>query len=72
MGSFGESGRPFIEDIAQAENKNILNAVIGGVVFNFANRYSIYPGPGLYTNKMIAAMFLLFVVGLGLVIASGN
>jgi glucose uptake protein len=23
-------------------------------------------------NKMIAAMFLLFVVGLGLVIASGN
>jgi hypothetical protein len=33
MGSTGEGGRPFIQDIKQAEPHNILNAMIGGCNF---------------------------------------
>jgi glucose uptake protein len=64
MGSFGESGRPFIEDIGQAENKNILNAVIGGVVFNLANI--------LLTAAIAGAgMAVAFPVGIGLALIIG-
>ncbi len=64
MGSNGEGGRPFLEDIAQAENRNILNAVIGGVVFNLANI--------LLTAAIAGAgMAVAFPVGIGLALIIG-
>src|SRR5690606_23739815 len=37
LGTFGNSGYTFLEDIHQAENNNIYSAMLGGVVFNAAN-----------------------------------
>ena len=37
LGSFGNAGRSFINDLQQAGTDNILSAFIGGVVFNLAN-----------------------------------
>ena len=37
MGSIGEQGRPFIEDLRQAEASNIVSVLIGGVIFNASN-----------------------------------
>ena len=37
LGSSGEGGRPFIQDIKQAEPHNLLYATIGGVIFNASN-----------------------------------
>jgi glucose uptake protein len=37
LGSTGESGRSFTNDIAQADTKNTLSAMLGGVIFNASN-----------------------------------
>ena len=37
LGSTGELGRSFIEDISQADSGNIGNALLGGIIFNAAN-----------------------------------
>ena len=37
LGSFGNDGRPFIEDVAQASSSSIINAMLGGVVWNLGN-----------------------------------
>ncbi len=37
FGSFGSEGRPFLEDIAQANRNSILNAMLGGIVWNLGN-----------------------------------
>ena len=37
MGSTGESGRGFVQDIKQADSHNILNALFGGIIFNASN-----------------------------------
>src|SRR5437763_1285687 len=37
LGSSGSGGRSFMADIAQADGKNILSAIIGGIIFNAAN-----------------------------------
>jgi glucose uptake protein len=37
LGSFGNDGRPFIEDVAQASSSSILNAMLGGIVWNLGN-----------------------------------
>lgn len=37
LGSLGEEGRPFMEDIAQASGTSILNAMLGGIVWNLGN-----------------------------------
>jgi len=37
LGSNGENGRGFIQDIGQAEPGNILNAMLGGIIFNASN-----------------------------------
>src|SRR5678810_925725 len=37
LGSTGTEGRSFMDDIRQAESNNILDALIGGVIFNAAN-----------------------------------
>lgn len=37
LGSMGEEGRPFFEDIAQANTSSIMNAMLGGIVWNLGN-----------------------------------
>lgn len=64
LGSSGEEGRPFIEDLIQADGSSILNAFIGGVVFNLANI--------LLTAAIAAAgMAVAFPIGIGLALIIG-
>ena len=37
LGSLGNEGRTFFEDIAQADNTSIINAMLGGIVWNVGN-----------------------------------
>ena len=37
IGSIGDRGRSFIDDLQQADSGNIFSALIGGIVFNAAN-----------------------------------
>ncbi len=64
LGSSGESGRGFIEDIGQAESDNILNAMLGGVIFNASNIL-------LVAAMAIAGMAVAFPVGVGIALALG-
>jgi glucose uptake protein len=64
MGSTGESGRGFIQDLKQAEPHNILNAMIGGVIFNASNIL-------LVAAMSIAGMAVAFPVGVGIALALG-
>lgn len=64
MGSTGESGRGFIQDIQQAEPGNILNAMFGGVIFNASNIL-------LVAAMSIAGMAVAFPVGVGIALALG-
>jgi len=64
LGSTGENGRGFIEDIRQAEPGNILNAVIGGIIFNASNIL-------LVAAMAIAGMAVAFPVGVGIALALG-
>lgn len=59
LGSFGPDGRPFLQDLAQADTNSILYAVAGGVVWNL--------GTLLLTAAMaIAGMAVGFPIGGGL------
>ncbi|HEU5290985.1 MAG TPA: GRP family sugar transporter [Cyclobacteriaceae bacterium] len=64
LGSFGESGRGFMEDIRQAEMANIGSAFLGGVIFNAANIL-------LSTAIAIAGMSVAFPVGIGIALVLG-
>jgi glucose uptake protein len=59
LGSFGPDGRPFLEDLAQADTTSILYALAGGIVWNL--------GTLLLTAAMaIAGMAVGFPIGGGL------
>lgn len=64
LGSIGESGRPFLQDLAQADGGNLLSAFFGGVVFNAANIL-------LSTAIAIAGMSVAFPVGIGIALVLG-
>lgn len=64
LGSIGESGRGFIEDLQQADHSNIWSAFVGGVVFNAANIL-------LSTAIAIAGMSVAFPVGIGIALVLG-
>jgi glucose uptake protein len=64
LGSFGENGRSFIKDIGQAEPGNILNAILGGIIFNASNIL-------LVAAMAIAGMAVAFPVGVGIALALG-
>ncbi len=64
LGSHGSAGRGFTADIAQAEPGNILNAILGGVVFNASNIL-------LVAAMAIAGMAVAFPVGVGIALALG-
>jgi glucose uptake protein len=64
LGSFGKNGRSFIPDIAQADASNIINSLIGGVIFNASNIL-------LVAAMAIAGMAVAFPVGVGIALALG-
>jgi glucose uptake protein len=64
LGSMGESGRSFTDDLAQADPGNIGKALIGGVIFNAANI--------LFSAAIaIAGMAVAFPIGIGLALVLG-
>ena len=64
IGSMGTSGRPFFQDIGQAELSHIVSAMIGGAVFNVANIL-------LVAAIAIAGMSVAFPVGIGIALVLG-
>src|SRR5512133_2026593 len=64
LGSAGEKGRSFIEDIRQADTSNMLNAALGGIIFNASNIL-------LVAAMAIAGMAVAFPVGVGIALALG-
>jgi glucose uptake protein len=64
MGSTGAHGRGFLVDIQQASTRNIISALIGGVIFNLANI--------LLTSAIsIAGMAVAFPIGIGIALILG-
>jgi glucose uptake protein len=64
LGSFGEQGRSFLDDLKQADATNIGSALLGGVVFNAANIL-------LSAAIAIAGMAVAFPIGIGLALVLG-
>ena len=64
MGSMGESGRPFMQDLSQASSDALISALIGGIIFNIANIL-------LVAAIDIAGMSVAFPVGIGLALVLG-
>jgi len=64
LGSVGDQGRPFMEDVRQADAQYLRSAFVGGVIFNFANIL-------LVVAIDIAGMAVAFPVGIGLALALG-
>lgn len=64
LGSTGNEGRSFTDDIAQADLKNILYSFAGGVVFNASNILVV-------AAMAIAGMSVAFPVGVGIALALG-
>jgi glucose uptake protein len=64
LGSMGDQGRSFLNDLAQADISNIGSALVGGVVFNAANI--------LFSAAIaIAGMAVAFPVAIGLALVLG-
>jgi len=64
LGSFGDGGRSFLTDLAQADSRNIGSAFLGGIVFNLANI--------LLTAAIASAgMAVAFPIGIGLALVIG-
>lgn len=64
MGSTGSEGRPFLQDLAQAEWGNILSVIVGGVIFNASNIL-------LSASVSLAGLAVAFPLGVGLALVLG-
>jgi len=64
LGSTGDQGRGFLEDVGQADPANMGSALLGGVIFNAANIL-------LVAAIAIAGMSVAFPVGIGLALVLG-
>ena len=64
MGSVGDEGRSFIQDLAQADTSSLWSAFLGGIVFNLANIL-------LVVAIDIAGMAVAFPVGIGIALVWG-
>jgi glucose uptake protein len=64
MGSIGAQGRSFLGDLAQADSGNLGRALLGGIIFNFANIL-------LVVAIDISGMSVAFPVGIGLALVLG-
>jgi len=64
MGSYGAEGRGFFDDLGQADPGMIWSALLGGIIFNFANIL-------LVAAIDIAGMAVAFPVGIGIALTQG-
>jgi len=64
LGSIGAEGRPFLQDLAQADSANIWSAAIGGIIFNASNIL-------LSAAIALCGMSVAFPVGVGLALVLG-
>jgi glucose uptake protein len=64
LGSFGNDGRPFLQDLSQANISNITSAFLGGIIFNAANIL-------IAAAIAIAGMAVAFPVGIGIALILG-
>ncbi len=64
LGSYGNAGRSFINDLQQAAASNMVSALVGGVVFNAAN---ILLGAAI----TIAGLSVAFPIGIGIALILG-
>ncbi|MBR2169037.1 MAG: multidrug DMT transporter permease, partial [Alistipes sp.] len=64
MGSMGSQGRPFIEDLMQANGSGILSVLVGGIIFNASNIL-------LSASVSMAGMSVAFPLGVGLALVLG-
>ena len=65
MGSSGTEGRPFLEDIAQVNLKNVGCILLGGLIFNASNIL-------LSASTSIAGMSVAFPLGVGISLVLGT
>ncbi len=64
MGSYGESGRPFLQDLSQADTRGLMSVTLGGVIFNASNIL-------LSASVSLAGMSVAFPLGVGLALVLG-
>lgn len=64
MGSIGTEGRPFFQDLAQADAANIGSVILGGVIFNASNIL-------LSASVSLAGLSVAFPLGVGLALVLG-
>jgi glucose uptake protein len=64
LGSTGQTGRAFVADVAQANDKWLASAFLGGVIFNLSNIL-------LVASIDIAGLAVAFPVGVGLALVLG-
>jgi glucose uptake protein len=64
IGSFGDLGRSFADDLRQANDASLLSAFIGGIIFNLANIL-------LIAAIATAGMSVAFPVGIGIALIWG-
>ena len=64
LGSIGDQGRSFTDDIEQVSSRNFWNAFVGGVIFNASNIL-------LAASISLAGMSVAFPVGVGLALVLG-
>ena len=78
LGSFGDSGRGFLEDIRQVDTRYIVSALIGGIIFNTGQFLGVTPGTIFNASNIllsasvsIAGMAVAFPLGVGLALVLG-
>jgi glucose uptake protein len=64
MGSIGENGRPFLEDLLQAQWSGVWSVILGGVIFNASNIL-------LSASVSLAGLSVAFPLGVGLALVLG-
>lgn len=64
MGSSGDAGRPFVDDLRQADARWLGSAFLGGVIFNLSNIL-------LVAAIDIAGLAVAFPIGVGLALVLG-
>lgn len=64
LGSMGDQGRGFTDDVAQVSSKNFWSAFVGGIIFNASNIL-------LSASISLAGMSVAFPVGVGLALVLG-
>ncbi|HHU42122.1 MAG TPA: multidrug DMT transporter permease, partial [Fermentimonas caenicola] len=64
LGSIGDQGRGFIEDISQVSSQSFWSAFVGGIIFNASNIL-------LSASISLAGMAVAFPVGVGIALVLG-